>query len=57
MRLPCTPPGLNPGETVLRLRGCYTWELLHERMEDGVAVLENLERVEDLAAFLERSIG
>jgi hypothetical protein len=42
------------GELVLRLRGYSTWDVVYERISDGTPIDEQLERVEDLAAFLER---
>ncbi|MGV8126445.1 MAG: hypothetical protein ACP5PV_04435 [Methanothrix sp.] len=54
MRYPCHPAWAAAGEPVLRLRGCSTWEAVYERAEDGVAVLENVESIEDLAAFLDK---
>ncbi len=47
--LACTPKG----EPVLRLREYTTWDVVHERISDGLPLDENIETIEDLAAYLE----
>jgi len=42
------------GELVLRLRGYSTWEVVYERISKGTPIVEKMECIEDLAAFLER---
>jgi predicted RNA-binding Zn-ribbon protein involved in translation (DUF1610 family) len=42
------------GEPVLRLRAYTTWDVVYERISDGLPIEEKIETVEDLAAYLER---
>ena len=42
------------GELVLRLRAYTTWDVVYERISEGLPIDENIETVEDLAAYLER---
>jgi len=42
------------GEPVMRLREYSTWEVVYERTSEGLPIEENVESIEDLAAFLER---
>jgi hypothetical protein len=44
------------GELVLRLRGLATWDVAYERIGEGAAIDLEIETIEDLAAYLERSI-
>lgn len=57
MRYSCHPAWTSAGEPKLILRGYSTWEAVYERMPEGARVQEKLASIEDLAAFLERSIG
>jgi hypothetical protein len=43
------------GEPVMRLRGYSTWEVVYERIGEGLPLDERMECIEDLAAFLVRS--
>ncbi len=42
------------GELVMRLREYSTWEVVYKRVSEGQPIGENVESIEDLAAFLER---
>jgi hypothetical protein len=42
------------GEPVLRLYGYSTWDVVFERVSEGVPLEVKLETIEDLAAYLER---
>jgi len=42
------------GELVMRLRGYSTWDVVYERISEGMPIDEEMECIEDLAAFLER---
>ena len=44
------------GEPVLRLRGYSTWDVVFERISEGVPLDEKIDSLEDLAAYLERCI-
>lgn len=45
------------GEPVMRLRDYSTWEVVYERVGKGLPLDERMESIEDLAAFLERSLA
>lgn len=45
------------GEPVMRLRDYSTWEVVYERVGEGLRLDERMESIEDLAAFLERSLA
>ncbi len=40
------------GELILRLRGGTTWDVVYDRIAEGVAIEEKIETIEDLAAYL-----
>jgi len=42
------------GELVLRLRAYTTWDVVYERISEGLPIDEKIECIEDLAAYLER---
>lgn len=42
------------GELVMRLRRYSTWEVVYERISEGMPIEEKIETLEDLAAYLER---
>lgn len=41
-------------ELVLRLRAYTTWDVVYERISEGLPIDEKIESIEDLAAYLER---
>jgi hypothetical protein len=45
------------GEPVMRLRDCSTWEVVYERTGQALPLDERMESIEDLAAFLEKSLA
>lgn len=45
------------GEPVMRLRDCSTWEVVYERTGESRTIEEQMESIEDLAAFLERCLA
>ena len=42
------------GELVMRLRRYSTWEVVYERISEGMPIDEKIETLEDVAAYLER---
>ncbi len=42
------------GEPVLWLREYTTWDVVYDRMSDGLPLEEEIECIEDLAAYLEK---
>ncbi len=44
------------GEPVLRLRGYSTWDVVYDRVGEGVAIDEAIGTIEDLAAYLEKCL-
>ena len=44
------------GELVMRLRRYSTWEVVYERISEGMPIEEKIETLEDLAAYLERCL-
>lgn len=51
-----SPAWTAAGEPVLILRGYTTWEVVYERVSEGVPLDEDIETVEDLAFSLERCV-
>jgi hypothetical protein len=56
IRYPSQPAWTAAGEPVLILRGCSTWDAVYERAAEGEEVCKTLASIEELAAFLERSV-
>jgi hypothetical protein len=54
MRYATSPAWTAAGEPVLLLRGYTTWEMVYERISEGVPLDEEIETIEDLALCLER---
>jgi hypothetical protein len=50
--LACTPSG----DIVLKLIDCTTLDLVFERVGNGTKILEDIETIEDLAEYLEKSV-
>jgi len=42
------------GELILRLRGGTTWDVVYDRIAEGVVIEEEIETIEDLEAYLEK---
>jgi hypothetical protein len=57
MRYATALASTSAGEPVLRLRGYCTWDVVFERISDGLPLDEKLETIEDLAAYLERCMA
>jgi hypothetical protein len=56
IRYPSQPAWTAAGEPVLILRGCSTLDAVYERAAEGEEVCKTLASIEELAAFLERSV-
>ena len=54
MRFETDPAATPAGEPVLRLRGYSTWDVVFERISEGVSLDEKIDSLEDLAVYLER---
>ncbi len=54
MRFKTDPAATPAGEPVLRLRAYSTWDVVFERISEGVPLDEKIDGLEDLAAYLER---
>ncbi|MBN1236355.1 MAG: hypothetical protein JW999_09970 [Methanotrichaceae archaeon] len=54
MRFEISPAWTANGEPVLRLREYSTWDVVYERVSEGRPIDEEMECIEELAAFLER---
>ncbi len=44
------------GELVIRLRGYATWEIVYERISEGILIDMQIKTIEDLANYLEKCI-